>query len=52
MGYFPFFISSFFTENHRYFESIFLAINKGSTRYTANDNTLHFLNHETEKSEE
>jgi hypothetical protein len=42
----------FFTENHKYFGLRFLAINKGSTRYTANDYTLHFPNHETEKSEE
>jgi hypothetical protein len=48
-----FLISSLFlTENHIYFESRFLAINKGSMRYTANSYTLHFPNHETEKSED
>jgi hypothetical protein len=51
-GIFSFFLFLFFTENHKYFDSIFLAINKGSTRYTANSYTLHFSNHETEKSEE
>jgi hypothetical protein len=42
----------FFKENRRYFESRFLAINKELTRYTVNGYTLHFSNHETEKSED
>jgi hypothetical protein len=49
---FSFFLISFFlsfTENHRYFELGFLAMNKGSTCYTTNGYTLHFLNHETKK---
>jgi hypothetical protein len=45
-GIFSFFISSLFLKgNHRYFESRFLAMYNGSTRYAA-------TNYKTEKSED